>query len=378
MNSGPNPNLLSSCIKIFPILPYMQDTANPSSIVQTTAWFLLISIILALLILGEQVFIPLTWALLFALILFPFCNWMESRGLGRTLSSLIATLVFTLLAGVILFYLVYQAVRILQQEGALYDTVKGAYDSSLQWLYGQFGLDMFKSDQTLQMGADSVGRVVNFAAREISSIGKNVVTITLIPMFLFFLLLYRGLAMKYARAKYEGDELERVEKFFSNSQDSMRSYLWGTLILTGVTTVMALVILLLFGVRYAFFFSILIAVLNLIPYIGNLVAFVIVLLFVFITKQDIGLTMFCGLSLYAANLVQENFLRPKLVGDKMEMNAMVVFPGVIIGGMIWGFSGMVLFIPLLGILKSLFDSHPDLKVYAIFFESDDEDISESG
>jgi predicted PurR-regulated permease PerM len=356
----------------------MQDKVKSSSIVETTAWFILISIILALLILGQQIFVPLTWALLFALILFPFCDWMENRGLGRTLASLIATIVFTLLAGVILFYLVYQAVRILQQEGALYDTIKGAYDSTLAWLYSQFGLDMFEADNSMTIGADSVGKVVNFAAREISSIGKNIVTITLIPMFLFFLLLYRGLAMKYAQTKYEGDDLARVEKFFSSSQNSMRSYLWGTLILTGVTTAMALVILLLFGVRYAFFFSILIAVLNLIPYIGNLVAFVIVLLFVFITKQDIGLTLFCGVSLYAANLIQENFLRPKLVGDKMEMNAMVVFTGVIIGGLIWGFSGMVLFIPLLGILKSLFDSHPDLKVYSIFFESDDEDIKGSG
>jgi len=191
-------------------------------------------------------------------------------------------------------------------------------------------------------------------------------------MFLFFLLLYRGLAIKFTRARYSGKHLEQLENFFARSQYSIQNYLWGTFILTGITSAMAFVILLLFGIKYAFFFAIFIGVLNLIPYIGNLAAFAVVLLFIFVTKQDIGTTIFCGLALYGANLIQENVLRPKLVGDKMEMNAMMIFTAVIVGGMIWGFSGMVLFIPILGILKSLFDSDPDLRVYGILFESDDD------
>lgn len=352
----------------------MLKPIESDSIIKTTAWFLLIGMVLTLMMLGQQIFIPLTWALLFAFILFPFCDWLERNKIGRTLAALIATILFTLISGVILFYLVYQAVRILQQEGALYETVKQAFENTRLWMFSQFGLDEIPGSEEVGIGADSIQQVLSFAAQEISSIGRNIVTITLIPMFLFFLLLYRGLATKYVQTKYEGQQLNRIQSFFTKSQDSIQNYLWGTLILTGVSTIMALVILLLFGVRYAFFFSILIAVLNLIPYIGNLFAFIVVLLFVYVTKQDIGLTVFCGMALYGANLLQENFLRPKLVGDKMEMNAMVVFSGVIIGGMIWGFSGMVLFIPLLGILKSLFDSHPDLKVYSIFFESGDEDI----
>lgn len=351
----------------------MRAEYKSDSIVRTTAWFFLIGMILTLMVLGEQIFIPLTWAMLFAFMLFPFCDWMESKKIGRTLSVLIATILFTVLSSVILFYLVYQAVRILQQEGVFYDMLKQGYESAMTWFYQQFGLEMFKPDSETDIGADSINQAINFAAKEISSIGKNIVTITLIPMFLFFLLLYRELATKYVRTKYKGEQLERIEHFFTNSRSSIQSYLWGTLILTGVSTVMALVILLLFGVRYAFFFSILIAVLNLIPYVGNLVAFVFVLLFVYITKQDFAITLFCGGALYGANLIQENFLRPKLVGDQMEMNAMVVFTGVIIGGMIWGFSGMVLFIPLLGMLKALFDSHPDMKLYGIFFESGDDD-----
>lgn len=66
---------------------------------------------------------------------------------------------------------------------------------------------------------------------------------------------------------------------------------------------------------------------------------------------------------------KENFLRPKLIGDKMEMNAMMVFTAVVVGGMIWGFSGMVLFIPMLGVLQALLNSNPLWKPYTIFFEA---------
>ncbi|MCA6075434.1 AI-2E family transporter [Fulvivirga sedimenti] len=354
----------------------MVNEFKSDRVVRATAWLLLIGLSLAMMILGQQLFIPLTWSLLFAFILFPFCDWMEGKKIGRTWSSLIATLLFTILSGVVLFYLVYQSVRILQQEGAVYDTISQAYENMRMWFYDKLGLEIFHPKEGAQFGSDSLGRVINFAAREISSIGKNIVTITLIPMFLFFLLLYRGLAWKFTRTRYEGKQLEQLETFYTKSQYSIQNYLWGTLILTGVTAAMAFVILLLFGIKYAFFFSIFIGILNLIPYIGNLAAFVVVLLFVYVTKHDIGLTIFCGLALYSANLMQENFLRPKLVGDKMKMNAMVVFTAVILGGMIWGFSGMVLFIPLLGVLKSLFESHPDLKVYGIFFETGDEPDSD--
>ena len=348
----------------------MKGSIKSDHVVRVAAWMIILSLLLTLMILGQQLLIPLTWALVFAFILFPACDWMEEKGIGRTWSSLIATVLFTILSGVILFYLVYQSVRILQQEGAVYGTLKDAFENSRNWFYEKLGLEIFHPDEGAQIGTDSLGQILNFAAREISSIGKNIVTITLIPMFLFFLLLYRGIATKFTRSRYEGKRLEQLENFFTRSEYSIQNYLLGTLILTGVTSAMAFVILLLFGVKYAFFFSIFIGILNLIPYIGNLAAFVVVLLFVYVTKQDIGITIFCGLALYAANLIQENVLRPKLVGDKMEMNAMVVFTAVIVGGMIWGFSGMVLLIPLLGILKSLFDSDPDLQVYAILFESD--------
>lgn len=170
--------------------------------------------------------------------------------------------------------------------------------------------------------------------------------------------------------RYEGEAKERVIVFLDNSKRSISNYLKGTLLLTGIATVMTFVVLLLFGIKYAFFFSLFVAILNLIPYIGNLIAVVVVLLFTFLTKDSGSITLFVFIALYVSNLIQENFLRPKFLGDKMEMNAAIVFTSALAGGLIWGVSGLILFIPLTGIVKAFIDSNPKWNAFSVFFDSE--------
>jgi predicted PurR-regulated permease PerM len=72
-------------------------------------------------------------------------------------------------------------------------------------------------------------------------------------------------------------------------------------------------------------------------------------------------------ALFAVNFVQDNIIRPMIIGDKLEMNAFSVFVAIIIGGMIWGVSGMILFIPLIGIWKIFLEGNENQRNYAIFF-----------
>ncbi|HSY61408.1 MAG TPA: AI-2E family transporter, partial [Cytophaga sp.] len=98
-----------------------------------------------------------------------------------------------------------------------------------------------------------------------------------------------------------------------------------------------------------------------------------ILSFVWITKESGSTVIYVTISLYFSNMIQENILRPKLVGDKMEINAFLVLSAVMLGAIIWGVSGMVLFVPFLGIAKALIESNPEWNKYAILFASEDPD-----
>lgn len=337
-----------------------------------TLFFLFSTLLVMIMRAGGQLLIPFVWAFLFSYVMMPLCSRLE-RKLSRSVSAIIATLVFVIVSGLILFFLIFEAIRILKNEPVLFEKIMQAVEHAqlrIEEMTGEKIIDTANVNNT-----EGLRGIITWFAKQIAGIGENVVTLTLIPMYLFFILNYRGLLVSFAERRYTGDNKKDMELFFTSAEFSIQNYLLGTLILTGVSTVMSFVILLAFGVNYAFFFAVFVAVLNLIPYVGNLAAFVVVLMFVWITKDSGVIVFFVALALWLSNIVQENFLRPKLIGDKMEMNAMMVFTAVVVGGMIWGFSGMVLFIPLLGILQALLNSNPEWKPYAVFFEAGDKKVS---
>lgn len=332
-----------------------------------TLFLLFTTLVVVAMVAGGQLLIPFVWAFLFSYIMMPLCNILE-RKLPRSASAIIATLIFVIISGLILFFLIFEAIRIMKNEPVLFEKIRSAVEQGQEKIEELTGMRLL--DTTDPKSTEGLRGVISWFAKQIAGIGENVVTLTLIPMYLFFILNYRGLLIRFAERRYTGDQKRDMDLFYHRAEFSIQNYLLGTLILTGVSTVMSFLILLAFGVNYAFFFAVFIAILNLIPYIGNLAAFVVVLMFVWVTKDSGSTVFFVALSLWLSNVAQENFLRPKLIGDKMEMNAMMVFTSVVVGGMIWGFSGMVLFIPLLGILQAMLNSNPAWKAYAAFFEAD--------
>jgi predicted PurR-regulated permease PerM len=338
-----------------------------SNLQKYTTFLIFVALLVTGMIVGEQLLIPLAWSFLFTFVTHPLCTFFERKKISRAGAAAFSTLIFCVVGGAIFFFLAYEAVTIIQEQATLYEKVKVGIDQLTDTLEETLGFSLQTWGGSSSDTAN-VGSLVGWVAGQISKLSQNLVTLTLIPMYLFFILNYRALARRFMLHKFSGERLEQAESFLADAQRSIKSYLSGTLLLTGICALMSFIILLLFGVRYAFFFGVFIAILNLIPYVGNLIAFAVILFFMWITKDSGWAPFFGGISLYVSNLIQENFLRPKLVGDKMEMNAMMVFTAVIVGGMVWGFSGMVLFIPMVGVLQALIHSHPDWKGYAILFE----------
>ncbi len=323
---------------------------------------ILIALLITLLITGKSILLPAAWALLFAFIGLPLAYYLESKKMRRTTAALVATLTTIILLGFMFAFLFIEASNIISNQDDLYEKLISNSNAIIEQLESRFGVELKSKIQ-----GNSSNNLVNLLASEIIALGKNLVTLTLIPMYMFFIINYRGLIRKFIDKRYEGIVREQVISFVSHAKLSVTNYLKGTLILTGLVTLISYLIFLIFGVKYALFFALFIAILNLIPYIGNLIGLIIVLMFTFLSKDSLNTTLFVGIALYVSHMVQENFLRPKLLGDKMEMNAAVVFTAALAGGVIWGVSGMILFIPFTGIVKSFVDNNPRWKSFGVFF-----------
>jgi predicted PurR-regulated permease PerM len=64
-------------------------------------------------------------------------------------------------------------------------------------------------------------------------------------------------------------------------------------------------------------------------------------------------------------VLEGNFLTPKIVGGQVNLNAFVTFLGLLLGASIWGVAGMILIIPILAILREIFDLSDSTKPYAL-------------
>lgn len=333
---------------------------------------LLIAVILiAAMIFASTWLIPVSWAFLFACLLYPVCVFIESKGLNRTLTSMLVTILFCVIMFFILYFLIMQALLIIQTNDNVLHKVKEGIESVILHVQSKTGLDFYHPHSLKENLGNVFQHGMSIISTQLSSVGTNLLTIALTPVFLFFILNLRGLVKDFYIKNYKGDDLESIQTFITKSLTSMKNYLWGTMILTVVTAVMTYIILMLFGVKSALFFSVFLAILNIIPYVGNLIAYIAILSFVWITKESGTTVIYLTVCLYFSNMIQENILRPKLVGDKMEINAFLVLSAVMLGAIIWGVSGMVLFVPFLGIAKALVESNPEWNKYAILFASTD-------
>jgi predicted PurR-regulated permease PerM len=196
----------------------------------------------------------------------------------------------------------------------------------------------------------------------------NLWNIILIMFYLFFLLYYKDLLPEFLLARISNRrKLASVRRRLRESMGLVRNYLYGLLMLTLISAVMNFIVFLIFGLEYSLFFAVFLAILNLIPFIGNPIGLAVIMLFSIITKDSFVIPLLIFVALFIMNFLQDNVIRPWLIGDKLKINAFIVFVAIIIGGMIWGVSGMILFIPIVGSIRIILEGQGVLSHYNIFF-----------
>ena len=121
----------------------------------------------------------------------------------------------------------------------------------------------------------------------------------------------------------------------------------------------------LFGIKYAIFLGLLAALLNLIPYIGMLIASVFCALVTLSNSNKLSDVIAVLVILTVVQFFDNNLIMPKVVSSKVKINALITILGVLAGGLMAGVSGMFLSIPTIAILKIIFDRVEGLKPWGL-------------
>ncbi|SEJ73609.1 Predicted PurR-regulated permease PerM [Cyclobacterium xiamenense] len=329
---------------------------------------LLLIVIIYILIIGRSLLIPIMLGGYIAMLLIPACNWMETKRFPRPLAAVVALLTsLAVLVGLIL--LVILQVRSFSRD---FEDVSGRLNQYLADL-DQMATDVFGANLGIENGVDKTQlyellesnseTVSNFLLSTIGSLSG----VVLLPVFIFFMLIYRDHLANFIAKFFVSEEEEQVKSTIRDLRKVVQYYIIGMVKVMGILAVLNTVALYSIGVEHAVFFGLFAALLNIIPYLGPFLGAILPFIFAFLTMDGLIYPLMVVMTFTVIQLIESNLLTPKIVGGNVNLNALVTFLGLLIGGAIWGVIGMILIIPTLAILKRIFELKNSTKPFAYLF-----------
>ena len=241
-----------------------------------------------------------------------------------------------------------------------------ATDQFVNWYAHEFNYSRSKINKW--MSETQSDAISNYAyGKAFAQLGKMSVALLLVPVYLFMILYYKSLLLEFIRKLFRLEHHTAVVEVLTNSKIIIQSYLVGLVFEMLIMAVLNSAGLLLLGIDYAIMLGIIAAILNIIPYIGGIVGTLLPMLIAFVTKDSLVYPLMVLVIHIFIQFVDNNYIVPKIVASRVQINALISVIGVLIGGALWGVSGMFLSIPLIAILKVIFDHIEPLKPWGFLF-----------
>ena len=319
---------------------------------------------------GAFIFVPLVWGAFFAFALNPLSNWIEDKRIPRGLAIALSILLVSVLVVGLLYLIFNQVIGLIGDIPEIEQAFQQKIDA-----YG-FEIKQLTGIEIPDFESMKNGDLISFGSlnETLFATGKSITLAGIIPLYIFLLMYYKDFFVEFLK-KLSAESNELVLSWANESGKVIQHYLAGMLKVTFIVACMAGLFFYLIGVKYFLLFAVFIALMNLIPYVGVFISSFFGILYVFLTTDSFGYPFLTFIVLWGIQLIENNIITPLVVGSQVQVNALAVVLAILIGGWLWGISGMILFIPLVGVLKISLSKSKDLTAYA-FLLGDEIPVSE--
>ena len=313
-------------------------------------------VVVSMLYIAQGLLLPLIFGTIIAIVLHPVVAFFVKRKINRVFAIIITLLLSIIIIAAFGLFMFSQISRFAESWPVFVEKITIMLNDTIHWIPGYFDISPDKVNAWLaETKANLLDNSSAVIGQTIISVGSSVVAIFLVPVYIFMILFYQPLLLDFIH-KIFGDERQiKVTTVISQTKTVIQRYLIGLLIETVIIATLNSIGLLLLGIDYAILLGILGALLNLIPYIGGLVAVAMPMMIALVTKDSAWYAVYVLIIYYSIQLLDNNYIVPKIVASKVKINALVSVVAVLAGGALWGVSGMFLSIPVVAIIKVICD-----------------------
>ncbi|WP_277479030.1 AI-2E family transporter [Catalinimonas alkaloidigena] len=311
---------------------------------------------------GQALWVTLSFAMLLSFVLYPSCHWLENHRVPRFLSITIVMIIFCILLSLLLALLVQQFYGFLEQWPELSGKIRVQLDRLLVTTEEFFALDQ---DWWRNFFTTASQSILQQLPKTLLNTSVSTLLVLLVPVFSGLILYYRDLLVAFVlriipkrwKVDYQSVLKEVLQTYFSFIKGMTLVYL--------IVGLLNSIGLMLIGIPQAFFFGFVASILTFIPYVGITVGALLPITVAWLTYDSVLYPIGVIVVFVIVQILEANIIFPVAVSFKLRINTFVTMVAIVAGGILWGASGMILFIPFLAILKLLAEKVSQLRALAI-------------
>ena len=334
-------------------------------IFQKANQYLLFIILLGvILFFGRTFLIPIVFAAMLAMLMAPVCRRLDKLGLNRALSSLVCILI---LGGAIAI-----AVAIVSaQFSAFADDItliekkgKEIIQQGQTFIQEKFGVTPEKQEAAVKQQAKDAGKASGgFIAKFLAGLTTTIASIILTLVFTFLFIYSKEKYGSFFLKLYKDEDPDKVKKIVEKISHVSQQYLTGRAMSITIIAVMYSIGLSIVGIKNAILLACIAALLTVIPYIGTVLGGLFPVMMALVTEDSLQPALMAALVMFIIQTADNYFIEPNIVGGEVNLSALASIISIMAGGMVWGVAGMILFLPMTGILKIICDHVEPLKPF---------------
>lgn len=322
-------------------------------------------LLIALLKTLAALLLPLVLAGILALMCIPLVQKLRDFHLPKALILPVVALLVCFFLVLVINIFLNTFTSILSDLDQLTSMFSNKIDLLSRWAASRFGVRFGLGNDSLTswfwqwIGGLQWSGALKSLALGLGDFGKD-----FLLFFLYFLFLLSGLSEYKNFEKYVIADNSKLQAHSETLQKSISSYIMIKSVISLVTGVLAFLVCLIFGLRYALFWGFIAFLFNYIPSIGSILSTLLPLLMAFVQFDSAGRFIALAGVLLLNQIIIGNVIDPMVMGDRMRLNSITVIFGLVFWGYIWGIPGMLLSVPLDVMMKLVLEQSDSLSIAA--------------
>lgn len=336
--------------------------------------------IFAILILAKTILIPLGFALLVSFILYPLARRYELWGANILFAAFLSILTVIIIIFGAIYLFSTQIISLSSEFSDIQDRILSILadislytNNNISFIPNLEKGELF--NRIKEWFTESSGLLLKQTFNSTTAITAGLL---LAIVYTFLILIYReGIIHAFCRF-FPEDKREQARRMFRSVQRVGKQYLFGMLMIMFIVGLLNSIGLLIVGLDNPFLFGFMAAILTIIPYVGTFLGAALPVLYAFVSYDSPWIAVSVAVMFWVVQIIESNFLTPKIVGGNVKINALTAILSIIIGAAVWGVAGMILFLPFAAMLRVVCEHYIQLQPIALLIGEQNVEEKEDG